>query len=711
MSNRDLKKDDAALPDFPGEDPVAGKHRSAFLSDKEKEDLLLVPKSENPTVSVFFKALRKRVYARLDRNLENLGETTDWYYPAMEYLSDAALLYLIQPDDNLGRWLHNITLELVGKSAYEWAGPEFRDHSEPLTGHLETAHLSWAVAIVLDLTPEIFSTRELDEIREALYQKGILLCRRWVAANRHLANWRGILVSGIVVAAAVLEDEEILTEFVPQMALCYEAYQPDGSYAESLQYGNYLSFALMLAYESLVRKYPKQAAKLEISAYAKGIRWVATSMLYASPMKNWVTDQPVARAANFNDSAATFRPSGDLLLHIAARHNDALEAGLAKWLFDKYYLPVPEQGPHELSSFGMCNDWGFLTLPLWSKAPPAITPADAHLPLVTAFTNGHSFLRDAWDGQTIVAINGAGDKLYGPGHLHGDLNSFILVHHNTRLLADPGHSCYRNIIHGLESSSQTHNTCTFLLNSDSLGLQEDKAKASLLEQKSVLPRRMILPSGPGAPVDRQSKRQLLYQDGDISAIGTECGAAYGDPIEEFTRFWLLADANSLFVVDIIRAAKPVTTIWNWLVNNRDESTKCTVEGSELTVLRRNAGMKIFHLGSGTFSHPVYGYLHDAYHVKPNSTGEGRPGSGLVYRVTEKESQLSRIAVHAIALDTPDRLAEWQADRSPNSIRLANTRKSWTLKVNGNEDFSLISDQHNEWCIKRTNHQYQIHRNE
>ena len=283
--------------------------------------------------------------------------------------------------------------------------------------------------------------------------------------------------------------------------------------------------------------------------------------------------EPRARAANFNDSAALFRPSGDLLLHLTARSQSDETRGLARHLFETYYAPVPTQGPHELATFGMNNDWGFLTLPLLTHDSQPVSPQAADLPLTTSFSNGHAFMRDAWDGKTIVAINGGGDALHGPGHLHGDLNSFILVHNRERLLVDPGHSCYRNLIHGLESSSQTHNTCTFLVEAEALGLQEDKAKATMLEQKSVVPRRCWSTGCPARPLTGETGGCWPSRMMRCRLLVPKRGRLYLDPIQRFTRFWLLAGSNVLFVVDRIEATQPVTTVWNWLVNNRDGQTQ------------------------------------------------------------------------------------------------------------------------------------------
>jgi len=436
-------------------------------------------------------------------------------------------------------------------------------------------------------------------------------------------------------------------------------------------------------------------------------------MFYAKPLSGWGTE-PRARSANFNDSGATFRPSGDLLLHIAARSDSAEERGLARHLFETYYAPVPTQGPHDLATFGMVNDWGFLTLPLLISKSQSLSPEKVNLPLTHSFSNGHAFMRDAWDGKTIVAINGGGDPLHGPGHLHGDLSSFILVHNRERLLTDPGHSCYRNLIHGLESSTQTHNTCTFLLQAETLGLQEDKAKAVMLEQKSVLPRRLLVNGVPGPAVDRKNHRLIAQRDDVVSVVGAEVSTAYGAPITQFTRIWLMAGSNVVFVIDRIEASQPVTTMWNWLVNNRDGQAQVDTQSDCLTIRRNEAGMKLFHrnvgpLGSGRIGHPVYGYVHDAYHVEPAQRGEGKPGSGLLYRFTETTPATARTVVHAIALDEAISLHRWELDAVGNSFTLSNGQKKWTLIVQDEaaNQLSLVSGHGRRWDVQRQGEAYSL----
>ena len=664
---------------------------SLFLASSEKTEIVAARERGDVVVNRFWTALMLRTHARAaSPGLLGMGEDAAWWYPAAEYLSDAAMAFALQPTEALAAWIRDVALAIARRPEADWVGPWFRDHAtQPPLGHLETAHLCWGLGAALDLAADALTAAERDEIADALRNKGIALCRRWLDRNNHLANWRAVLTAGVAVAAAAVDDHASLAYAAEQTLLCAQAFQPDGSYAESLQYGNYLAYASMMAYEASHRAVPDQkAAGPEV--YARGIPWVAASMLYARPLAGWDA-APRARAVNFNDCGAMFRPSGDLLLQVAARCRDALprEAGVARWLFDTYYVPVPFQGPHNVASFGLRNDWGFLTLPFLVQSAEAIAPDTAGLPRVTGFSNGNILTRDAWDGDTVLAIQGGGEPLCGPGHLHGDLNSFILAHRRERLLVDPGHSCYRNVTHGLESATQTHNTCTFLVQHDTLGLQEDLAKAVLLEQQNVPARRTICNGAVSAPTTARGRRLILAESDEVVVAGSDAASLYGSPIDEFSRFWFLAGAQVLFVVDRIRAAQPVTTIWNWLVNQRDGETHVDVAVQHTLVVRRRlAGMKLSHLAGGRLNGPVYAFVHDAYHPEPSRPGEGHTASGLLYRWIEPRPAAARIAVHAIALDDFGLIDAWEATADAGCFMLRRGETAWTLTVAQEEPLRL-----------------------
>lgn len=173
----------------------------------------------------------------------------------------------------------------------------------------------------------------------------------------------------------------------------------------------------------------------------------------------------------------------------------------------------------------------------------------------------------------------------------------------------------------------------------------------------------------------------------------------------------MAGSHVVFVVNHIESERPVTTVWNWLVNNRDGKTEVIPENNSLKVRLNWAGMPLFHVGEASLAHPVNGYVHDVYHVEPNQLGEGKPRSGVVYRFTEKESKSSRTVVHAIALDDSAFLNSWQLKSNGNRRTLTNDLHSWTLTLHdGKADrLSMESGHRRRWNIAKEKDSYSLHR--
>ncbi len=587
----------------------------------------------------------------------------------------------------MGAWLRDATLSIVRRPVDDWVGPFFRDHdSKPPVGHLETAHLSMAVASASDLAPDVFTAAEQVEIETCLREVALPLCLRWLDRTVHINNWRCVLTYGLAAAAVVLKDETAVRRALAEYQTCVQLFQEDGSYGESVQYASYAAAALMLTYESLVRYNPALAAETSPAPYARAVQWMAQCFFYRRPLSGW-GQNPMPRSANFNDSAAVFRPSGDLLLHIAVRVQDTMpaEAALARWLFDTLYAPDSSRGPSDRMTFGFSNHFGFLTLALLAQAPAAI-PREQTEPLLTRFSCGDAFARDAWDGRTILAARTASDPLAAPGHLHGDINSFILVHNQERLLLDPGHSCYRNLIRELDIASQSHNTCTFSVEPEVRGRRpEDLLAAQKLQQRTEFQRKFSA-GQPGPLVDRGGKFLLAAESGPVKVIGSDAAGLYGAPLTAFQRFWLLAGSHVLFIVDHIEADQPVRTTWNWLLNNRDAALELkTVRPDRLVLRRGNAGMKLFHLGGGNMQGPVYAHVHDAYHPLPAQDSEGKPGSGMLMRWHERSAAPTRTTVHAIVMADYGGIGVWHL-RTPDglpAIEGPDGSSLWVLQVEEN----------------------------
>jgi len=660
---------------------------SIYLSAEEKA--LFTKNRASAPLNYFYWALYRRVNERTAApGLMNAQTTVEWWHATQEFVTDAAMLYALDGDATVGVWLRDAVLSIARRPVDDWVGPFFRDHdSKPPVGHLETAHLSMAVAAALDLAPGVFTPSEIEELQRCLREVAIPLCTRYLDRTPSINNWRCVMVYGLAAAAVVANDAVSIERGVSEYKTCGQLFQEDGSYGESLQYASYAAAALMLTYESLVRYNPAYLAEISPAPYARSVHWMAQSLLYRKPLAGW-GEQPMPRSANFNDSAAIFRPSGDLLLHIAVRMQDEMpaEAGLARWLFDTVYAPDAPRNPVDRMTFGFSNHFGFLTFPLLSQAPAAL-PREASEALLSRFSCGDAFARDAWDGRTILAARTASDPLAAPGHLHGDINSFILAHNQERLLVDPGHSCYRNLIRELDIASQSHNTCTFSVEAETGARRpEDLLAARKLQQRTEF-QRSFAHNQPGPLVDRGGKFLLAAESAEVKVIGSDAAGLYGAPLKSFQRFWLLAGPHILFVVDHIEADQPVRTTWNWLLNNRDSALELkTVRPDRLVVRRGNAGMKLFHLGGGNMQGPVYAHVHDAYHPLPAQPSEGKPGSGMLMRWHERAAALSRTVVHAIVMDDYGGIGSWHL-RQPEGAASA-TRRGAQVGIEGPGGSSL-----------------------
>jgi len=657
--------------------------------------------------SRFYWALFNRVQKKVAHpGLLDQNSSQTWWHVASESLTDAAMAYVIKPEPATGIWLRDVTLSIIRRHENDWIGPAFRSHAaHPPIGHLETAHLSWAIAIVLDLARNIFTETEQAEITSVLRQRAIPLCLNWVDQCAHMNNWRCVMTAGYAVPAAVLNDKTLLERAARDYQINCHAFQPDGSYAESLQYANYAASALMLTYEVLVRRDSAWADQLSIDAYAPMVKWAAYSHFYNKPLSGWGA-LPRPRAANFNDSAAIFRPSADLLLHISARSKERNPklAGIARWLFDTLYIPYVSQSPSDMTSFGFYNTFGFLTPVFLPQAAAAISPQDADFPRTGVFSCGDMFTRDAWNGRTILAVHAPGDVLYASAHQHRDLNSFILVHNQERMLVDPGHSCYRGLIHTAETGTHTHNTCTFRV-------KLPECSSRQIEQR--LPGlRSVHQQTPLEPVPSQGTRLLCEAIDDISVIAADVARSYGAPIEQFSRFWISIGAHVLFIVDFISASEPICTTWHWLLNNRDGNLDLKLLGDRIVARRGDAGMKLFHFAGGNMQGPQYSFVHDCYHPLPAQNGEGRQGSGILLQWEELKYVSQRTSVHAIALDDYGLIGGWHLKRENGVFYVENPTHDclWQLSINEETQAMTLHEVHSKrtcQILKSADHTWQL----
>jgi hypothetical protein len=675
--------------------------KSLFLTETERARLMNLS-STSPTASLL-SAMQARVAKRAaSPSLDDKSATTEWWHHAAEYLTDAALIHAVRPTPAVDAWLRGCVMDVVRRPVADWAGPGFRGYSGgELVGSLETAHLTWSIGIAYDLGYDLFSTSDREEITTALREKGLLPCERFIDQTTFFHNWNIVLLAGYSVAAAVLGDEKAVAHANSWLPVAADHFQKDGSYGESLQYANYAAYSLMIAQEALLRYNPSKPITLE--PYGRMVDWSAYALLYRKPLSGWpIMEWP--RSVNFGDCAAIFRPSGDLLIHIAARAKKEMpqQAGLASWLFSTLYFPANEPGPHDMASFGFVNDFGFLSVIMLADAAQAISPTEAKLPVTASFSGGDAFARDAWNGLTTLGVRIPAEPRHAVSHLHGDINSFMLVYNRERLLVDPGHTCYRNSERDLDGISASHNTCTF----ETVGSEKNPSRTinQIGGSKRTLKHENGEASG-GNLADMGGKRLITSKVGSVSVIGGDAAPMYGAPLKTFARFWVLCGSHALFIVDHIESDEPVKTTWNFLMNNRDGLLDFQLNKPNNIVARRgNAGLKITHFGKGNMNGPVYALVHDAYHpLSAQQRSEGEPGSGILMRWTENSASTNRTIVHALAMDDHAGIQGWNIKNENElfTIEGNDRNEKWTLKVAENGSLNIEeTNSHQKYIVSQ-----------
>jgi len=636
---------------------------SLFLSAQEKQRLKKGLHEGENLCQVFWPLERRARQICEEPGWSHRGTTVQWWHAIADYTMTIGGTYALRPSPAKAGWLRETALMIARRSEQDWVGPAFRSHhdSEPV-GNLETAHLTCAVVFALDLAPEIFTEAEREELLSCLRDKSIVLCRRWFEQRNRQQNWGMILLSGLTLAAAMLHDDETLDWCAMEYHRRLELFQDDGSYGESLQYASFAMLGLTLTGEAL-RRSDERFRDLSLNPIIFTPNWWAQALFYVKALKGWGAG-PLPRSANFNDSAALFRPHGDVLMHLAARGavSHPEQAGLAHWLFERLYMDHPPGAEASSETHIYLNEANYLSLLLFPDAAPPRSPEAIGLEPLQSFDSGETYLRQSWQPRTILAIKGEDRALHSKSHRHRDSGSFILVHNRERILLDPGHSCYRSALREFDLRTDFHNICTF----SGLGQQNQREPQNGVH----------LPAG----------RRLLSARSDaggVSIAGYELAAAYGEPLAQFSRFWILCGEHALFIADLVSANRPVAPVWHWLFNNRDGLLDIEqMKPGRLVGRRGDAGFKFTQPLDRAFKGPRYHFAHDAYHPLPAQQGEGRPGSGLMFQTEASQSAAQWRIIHPLALDSYAQITGWHAQchADGSSAEIKGRHAEWRLTI-------------------------------
>ena len=657
---------------------------SILLTQARKEELVQLMKKDSRLTQLW-----KDYCARVARysgtpELIPMYERTKWWFYVWDRIGDAAFVYAMSGDKKAGEYVHACVMDIcVKKTDADWNGPWFRRVSDPPVANLETAHISCAVCAAYDLCPDLFTEEEKEIILNRLRTLALPAGRRFVDMPRHFSNWKIIMFNGYATTACILGDKDEIAHAVEFFKFAVQAFNTD-SYGEGVQYSNYAAFHLLHTYEVLTAYDESLREELDSSFAVNMIRWYAASFMHMKPMNDlkW-GDKAYPRNLNFGDSSAIFRPSGDVLMHVAKRfsHSREKEAGLAMWLFETTYKEDLE--PYDISTFGLFNQYHYYTFINYvsKDVVKPLSPKEAEMPLINTFETGTTVYRDRWEEPNLIlGIQGGYQTNRVTGHRHQDQNSFILTYKKERMLVDPGHCCYRLECLKFSRKDISHNTWTF-----------EKENGEILHQKEV---RSFFSGGDGLQEPMNILERCEKVD-NLFIVQSDCANVYGQDIIKAQRTWLVLGGNMIFVVDRIKSNIPVKPVSHFLINNRGEQTDDRIFYGKRVVFRRNGvGMKFLPLavnGQELEMTMNWGYMHDYYHPEPNRLGQGIEGSALIYDYKPTDYTTDYVGVYAIILDSDKDIKRWHLRNVEENVYYIEPKeKTGGFQLSVNKDGSLTA---------------------
>ena len=610
-----------------------------------------------------YAAMQKRV-ARNTRRPGFLqpGDTQEWWHLCWERASDAAFVFHMERDRALGEWIRGVAFWMRDIEDTEWIGPWYRSHARPLVGHLETAHVSLAMCEILDLCDGLFTPSEKQSLEEALRTKGMEPCLRYCEQTQEkhtrINNWYNVLLMGYGVCALYFEEDAAIERTLLLLRDSYSLYNRD-SYGESVQYSNYASLTLSHLNELILRVHPELENRVELDCYARLMDWYATSFLH---MKAWDDATCYPRTLNFADSAAVFRPTGDVLVQIAVRMRETMprQAGLAAWLFETTYA-APEEGPDELATFGFYNQFRYHAVLMQPDMAPARSPWAAGLCEKMCFENGQVILRDSWQAtRGVLAVQAGYQPLCVSGHRHQDHGSFQLVLGQERMIVDGGHCCYRLNAYRYSCSTSQHATMDFVHEPREHNFGMPVNPHESVVGQSCADGNFYVRKPP------RVRNEINEYVGPAHVLTLNMTDAYDERVTCARRAIVSLLPGAVFVIDQAETAEPLRMRTHFPVNNRDGALHTHRADAHRYVFRRHGeAMKVFECeawvdGECTPSEMQFdwGYCHRNYHPLANQDGQSKEGSAEIYNWVDARPGRQHLRVCAIAADRDARIKGW-----------------------------------------------------
>jgi len=283
---------------------------------------------------------------------------------------------------------------------------------------LDTAEMTFAVAIGYDWLYDVWSPEQRQQLRQAIVhlglEQGLPIYRKqtwWAKANH---NWNQVCNGGLAVGAlAIAEDEpqlarEILHSALVSIPRAMHEFGPDGGWGEGPGYWRYATEYNVYLLAALKTAFGRDFGLSKIAGFSD----TGDFPLYFTG--------PTGQTFNYADAHGSWHGAPQLFWLAA-------EFSRPAWAFEQQLQAADRPSPLDLL-------WGAPWLS--RKNAPNSLPLDRHFEGVSV-----AFLRGAWNDKqaTFVGFKGGDNRV---NHSHLDLGSFVLDMLGERWFGDLGSDDY-----------------------------------------------------------------------------------------------------------------------------------------------------------------------------------------------------------------------------------------------------------------------------
>ena len=447
---------------------------------------------------------------------------------------------------------------------------------------LAKAHLLYDVSLAYDWLYHNFTPGEREKIRDRLAHEARLMFLASIKTGKYRSMWWrnaylqnhlwvdmcGLAAAGFALYGEVPDAEIWINQAHSKFLKVLNSLGTDGASHEGVGYWSY-GLEYLLKYLDLAREL--LGCDLFNNTWLKK---TAYYRLYMSlPRNMWERSMTIV---NIADCPMMDWYGPDYILRkLAAEYNNSY----AQWLAE------------ELDKAGVVNPIsGWLNLIWYDPSIPATPPYD--LSTMKHFKDlDIVVVRDSWKEENILFVFKCGpfighsalkkfDYDPGGGHVHPDVNHFLLVAYGRWLVVDDGY---------LSKKTCQHNTIVFKVNGEEIG-QLGEGSMWFRGDEVIREKRM------SAIIRAESNPIFDYIIGDAYNI-------YPDIIglKKFLRHVIYLKPDIFIIVDEIETTKPV--IPEWLLHYKGKLQK-TGENT-FTLINEDVSLKIYIIRPHEFKYRIY----------------------------------------------------------------------------------------------------------